>query len=195
MCEEAGVARTERSITNWCQPDRNGISRLDAYFDPNEHRYFITPQSVERAIAEEKSKVKSPPHAPETPQPFPNDSEAFRSFPNASEPRAPEQPATKQHDHANASPDVMKELEDLRAENFGLRVSNSAKDQVLKLMDEDRQKIFNSALENSRRIGELEQKLLQLGAPRQETLYSVVDKETEYEQDAPPTVYSGDTPS
>ena len=27
--EEAGVPRTERSITNWCQPDRNGVSRLN----------------------------------------------------------------------------------------------------------------------------------------------------------------------
>src|SRR5260370_29340942 len=53
MFEAAGVARTERSITNWCQPDRSGVARLDAYLDPNERRYFITPQSVELAIQEE----------------------------------------------------------------------------------------------------------------------------------------------
>src|SRR6266852_771497 len=57
MFESAGVARTERSITNWCQPNKSGIARLDAYFDPNEMRYFITPQSVESAIAEEKAKA------------------------------------------------------------------------------------------------------------------------------------------
>src|SRR5437016_9385940 len=31
LFEAAGVARTERSITNWCQPNRMGIARLDAY--------------------------------------------------------------------------------------------------------------------------------------------------------------------
>jgi len=45
MFEEAGVARTERSVTNWCQLDRNGVSRLDCYYDPNERKYYITPQS------------------------------------------------------------------------------------------------------------------------------------------------------
>jgi len=28
MFETAGVARTERSIINWCQPNRQGIARL-----------------------------------------------------------------------------------------------------------------------------------------------------------------------
>src|SRR6266849_9032800 len=57
MFESAGVARTERSVTNWCQPNKSGIARLDAYFDPNERRYFITPQSAELAIQEEKAKA------------------------------------------------------------------------------------------------------------------------------------------
>ncbi len=49
MFEAAGVARTERSITNRCQPNRTGVARLDAYFDPNERKYYLTPQSVELA--------------------------------------------------------------------------------------------------------------------------------------------------
>src|SRR6266508_275668 len=36
MFENAGVARTERSIVNWCQPNAAGIAQLDAYLDPNE---------------------------------------------------------------------------------------------------------------------------------------------------------------
>src|SRR5439155_1078245 len=35
MFEVAGVARTERSIVNWCQLNKLGVVRLDAYFDPN----------------------------------------------------------------------------------------------------------------------------------------------------------------
>jgi len=85
--EDAGVPRTERSITNWCQPDRNGVSRLDCYFDPNERKYYITPQSVERAIEEEKSKIKSGelPHASETFGTVPNPSETFRTVPHNAE--------------------------------------------------------------------------------------------------------------
>ena len=53
MFETAGVARTERSIINWCQPNCQGIARLDSYYDPNERKYYITPQSVEAVIQEE----------------------------------------------------------------------------------------------------------------------------------------------
>src|ERR1043166_7197295 len=42
MFEAAGVARTERSIVNWCRPNKLGMPRLDAYFDPNERKYYIT---------------------------------------------------------------------------------------------------------------------------------------------------------
>lgn len=31
MFEDAGVPRTERSIINWCQPNRQGVARLDAF--------------------------------------------------------------------------------------------------------------------------------------------------------------------
>jgi hypothetical protein len=48
------VWRTERSITHCCQPNRTGIARLDRYFDPNERKYYLTPQNVELAIQEEK---------------------------------------------------------------------------------------------------------------------------------------------
>src|ERR1039458_1305053 len=58
MFEGAGVARTERSIINWCQPNRQGIARLDSYFDPNERKYYITPQSVEAVIQEEIQRAK-----------------------------------------------------------------------------------------------------------------------------------------
>ena len=59
LFEAAGVSRTERSITNWCQPNKTGIARLDAYLDPNERKYFITPESVEAAIQEELARKKN----------------------------------------------------------------------------------------------------------------------------------------
>jgi hypothetical protein len=58
MFEQADVARTERSIINWCHPNRQGVARLEAFFDTNERKYFITPQSVTLALG--KSKASSP---------------------------------------------------------------------------------------------------------------------------------------
>ena len=59
MFEDAGVARTERSVTNWCRKDASGSSRLNCRYDHNERKYFITPESVERAIQEELGKLQS----------------------------------------------------------------------------------------------------------------------------------------
>ena len=43
--EEGGVPRTERSVINWCRPNRQGVARLDAFFDEDEGRYYVTPQT------------------------------------------------------------------------------------------------------------------------------------------------------
>jgi hypothetical protein len=64
MFEAAGVARAERSIINWCQPNRQGIARLDSYYDPNERKYFITSQSVETVIKEEIHRMKKASEVP-----------------------------------------------------------------------------------------------------------------------------------
>src|ERR1043166_2820594 len=75
LFEEAGVPRTERSIINWCQPNRQGIARLGAFFDENERKYFITPQTVTRAIEEERAKQPAVGAAPSMETEIPNRSE------------------------------------------------------------------------------------------------------------------------
>ena len=83
--EDASVARTERSIINWCTPNKQGISRLDCYYEPNDHKYFITPQSVERVIEEEKAKMEERfPHGSETHAEVPNPSEPDKQRPQGS---------------------------------------------------------------------------------------------------------------
>lgn len=54
--EDAGVPRTERSITKWCNFNRHGKRKLDCYFDAEERRYWITPQSVHMLIIKERIK-------------------------------------------------------------------------------------------------------------------------------------------
>src|SRR5882672_10385220 len=78
LFEAAGVARTERSIVNWCQPNPQGVARLDAYYDMNERKWFITPESVRQAIGEEKDK------ADRHNEPVPNDAQDLGAVPNGS---------------------------------------------------------------------------------------------------------------
>ena len=123
MFEDAGVARTERSIVNWCQLNKIGIARLDCYFDPNERKYFITPQSVELAIAEEKAKAARPGQEP---------SEADGTVPNTSGVRS----ATSPLPHpSEAEPERLRTLE---KEVMDLKILNRGKDYFIEQMQKER---------------------------------------------------------
>ncbi len=136
--EAAGVARTERSITNWCQPNRQGISRLDSYFDPNERKYYITPESVELAIAEEKAKAAKVNEPSEPVGNVPKDAE-------------------KANDASEPDNDRVKELE---RENLDLKITNRGKDFLIEQMEKERNGFFDQLLTANRKMGELETRLL-----------------------------------
>ena len=54
--EEAGVPRTERAITKWCNQNARGITRLECCYNDPERKYYITPQSINEVIKEERHK-------------------------------------------------------------------------------------------------------------------------------------------
>ena len=170
--EDAGVPRTERSITNWCQPDRNGVSRLDCYFDSNERKYYITPQSVERAIEEEKSKIKSGeiPHVSETFGTVPNPSEAFRTIPHVSETKANEQPANQQNQQENLSPDFTQELEELRIEKRVWERERKFYDKWFASVEKQNASFLPQIAELSKSVGYLEAKTESLEKENQRLL-------------------------
>ena len=154
MFENAGVARTERSIINWCQPNGTGVARLDAYLDPNEGKYFITPQSAETAIKEEQAKFAKnlPP------------SETFRNESHVSEPsRKP---------HSAPSEDDGEVVAELRKENMDLKIANRGKDYFIEQLQKERESLASERKDYveklmtfNRKVGELETRLLQLEAP------------------------------
>ena len=146
MFETAGVARTERSIVNWCQPNRTGIARLDSYFDPNERRYYISPQSVEQAIAEEKAKATKQKDS----------SESFGNIPQATEMVKQRGPMT------DGDESLVKELE---REIRNLDITNRAKDLMIELLQKERKGFFEQLLTANKKVGELETKLLQIETP------------------------------
>jgi hypothetical protein len=144
LFEAAGVSRTERSITNWCQPNKTGIARLDAYLDPNERKYFITPDSVEAAIQEELAREK-----------------------NANADSAISDVGASGRESAGGS-----EVKTLHQEIVDLKIANRVKDKFIELLQSEtekfgheRQRYIDELMRSSRQIGELETKLRLIEAP------------------------------
>ncbi len=144
MFETAGVARTERSIINWCQPNRQGIARLDSYYDPNERKYYLTPQSVETVIQEEIQRAKKSTEVP-----------ASESFGTNEEP-VKHSPATSATDAVDAR--IVLELE---REILDLKIANRGKDYLIDQLKSERTGFFEKLLSANRTVGQLETKLQQ----------------------------------
>ena len=146
--EAAGVARTERSIINWCQPNRQGIARLDSYYDPNERKYYITPQSVETAIQEEIQRAKQSTGVL-----------ASEAIGNHAEP--------VKHSPATATAKVMEEkkLQELEREIMDLKIANRGKDYLIDQLKGERTGFFEKRLLANRTVGQLETKLQRLDGP------------------------------
>lgn len=137
MFEATGVARTERSIINWCQPNRQGITRLDSYYDPNERKYYITPQSVEAVIQEEIQRAKKSPEMPT--------SEDFGSL-----------VAHVKHSKSIANGTDGRKLQELEREIRDLKITNRAKDMFIEQLKDERSDFFDKLLSASQNVGRLE---------------------------------------
>lgn len=167
--EDAGVARTERSIINWCQPNRQGIARLDAFFDENARKYYLTPQSVERAVEEELAKARA----------------AGAPLPNLSEAHAPAaEPVPKRAEAEDLPGKGSGRWEELERENRDLQITTRAKDYFIEQLQKDREAfarersaLIDKLVASSERIGVLETKLLQLEGPREVRKVQVVAEE------------------
>lgn len=146
MFELAGVARSERSIVNWCQPNQHGVARLGCYLDPNERRYFITLESVERAIKEEHAKATR---------------EKPASVPAGTTPNFTAASHSSGDEHADSA--------SLELELRDLQITNRAKDMVISKLDAqlqaDRKEFVEKLTQFSRKVGELETTIKQLAAP------------------------------
>ncbi len=149
MFEAASVARTERTIINWCQPNRQSISRLDSYYDPNERKYYIKPQSVETVIQEEIQRSKKTNEVP-----------VSEVFGNHVEPVKHGQKMA-----AAKAVDERKVLE-LEREILDLKIANRGKDYLIDQLKGERTGFFEKLLSATRTVGQLETKLHHLDAPK-----------------------------
>ena len=149
MFEVAGVARTERSIINWCQPNRQGIARLDSYYDPNERKYYLTSQSVETAIQEEIQRASKSKEVA--------GSEAFGSS---------EAHVKHYQNNITGKAGEERKVQELEREIRDLKITNRAKDMVIEQLKGERTGFFEKLLSANRTVGQLETKLNQLGGPK-----------------------------
>jgi hypothetical protein len=143
MFEAASVARTERTIINWCQPNRQGIARLDSYYDPNERKYYIKPQSVETVIQEEIQRSKKTNEVPV--------SETFGSH---------VEPVKQGQKMAAAKAGDERKVQELEREIMDLKIANRGKDYLIDQLKGERNGFFDQLLTANRKVGELETKLL-----------------------------------
>jgi hypothetical protein len=147
LFESAGVARTERSIVNWCQPDKLGMPRLENYFDQNERKYYLTPESVERVIREEIQKATK----------VNGNSERAGNNRKASETQ------NSAPDDSKATPWQLKEME---REMNDLKIANRVKDAFIEQLRQEREGLVNHLIQSSQKVGELQTRLLQLEEPK-----------------------------
>ena len=169
--ESKNVDITERSVVNYCHPNRYGVSLLDCYLDQNERKYFITPESVERAIEEVKARKtrlnkenqgvledlrKGPESGSES---FGNvrkgpesGSESFGKVPNDSE--------------TGKIEEYEKEITNLKQENLDLKITNKGKDYFIDQMKSERAELIAKVEDSARMIGELETRL-QIEPPKE----------------------------
>jgi len=119
-------------------------------------KYYISPQSVELAIAEEKAKAAK---LNEPAEPFgKTDAESFRTVPHDAEmgkKTVPVSEGDKSH------------ILELERENLDLRITNRAKDMVIEQQQKEREKFFDQLLTANRKMGELENQLLRLSEPKE----------------------------
>jgi len=119
--------------------NRTGIARLDSYYDPNKRKYYLTPQSVELAVHEEKAKAAKINEASEPIGKVPNDAE------RATERTAP------------ASEGDLGRIKELEKEVVDLKILNKGKDFILEQLQKERNVFFDQLLTANRKMGNWKQ--------------------------------------
>jgi len=159
LFEDAGVPRSPRTIVNWCNPNTEGVSRLDSWQDPKDHAYYITQESIEKVIAEEKAKGKYG-NLPQPAAPVQQPAEELQQ-PAANEPeRVPQ-----------SDKDEGAELRELRRTTFEQGYTIKGKDIVIEQLQQAWDKLAERLERQSELVGGLQlenRQIKALQAPKEQ---------------------------
>ena len=173
LFEDAAIPITERTIINWCNPNKRGIVRLNCYYDEGPGKYFITPQSIYNVIREESKRVRNSQHTRngvsertgDNSEELPNLSEEVPKEP----PKASENFRTREIPVMGEAGDGDEEIRRLRQELMDEKILNKGKDFFIEQLQKDRGTMLEQTVAQGRRIGQLETELHLLQGPRQES--------------------------
>jgi hypothetical protein len=158
MFETAGMPRNQRSIERYCNDQK-----LDCFFESDEQRYYISPGSVERLVAQLRE-IRARHEASPDVVIGPTASDTVRPAPTPA-------PAPVE------DPQLERKIKELEDKLFNLEVERRAKEQVVNMLrdqiKDDRSEyhkqlssITTQLVDQSRQIGTLETKLKQIEAPK-----------------------------
>lgn len=116
---------------------------MDSYYDPNDRKYYITPQSVETVIQEEIQRAKKPADAPAS-EAFGSTVERVKHF------RMPNQQVSVDE----------KTVQEMEREIPDLKISNRGKDYLIDILKSERSNFVEQVIQANRKLGELETNLL-----------------------------------
>jgi len=162
LLRTAGVGRSIRRVTEYCQR-----GDLDAFRDPDERRWYVTPASANELIKhfqELRSRHAMTADIRTVPSPAADGGTRPLATANDGSPRKPtagSDPVAQTSEHSPAAAKQIKQLED---EVRGLEISNKAKDIVIGQLKEERTGFIKLLQKRAFTIGQLKAKL-QLRAP------------------------------
>jgi hypothetical protein len=202
LFEEAGLPRNQRSIERYCAD-----GKLDAFFDSDEQRYYVSRASAERLIGHLKE-IKARHESAGVVGPAKSDgirpaTTLPRQEPGVRQPDA-EHPRIQALEGEVAT--LQREKKELEEKHFTVSYEKKASDQMVTMMreqlKEDRKEFFRQMDklvkemgETKQLVGQLETQLKQIAAPTSHAA-SVARSITEAEIiDATPTTPSADTPT
>ncbi len=144
LVEHAGARRSIRMIAEYCK-----TGELVCYYDSDDKRWHITPESVQNKI--EKIKALN-----------------TRTSQRASEDFKPvHSQSTIPPDSNEKAPESEQNIKRLEQEIMDLKITNRGKDYFIEQLRNERDAMLEKIEQGNLMIGELRTKLLQLEAPRQ----------------------------
>jgi hypothetical protein len=181
LFSQSGVPRSHRTISRYCEQ-----RILEAMFMDTEknQKYLITRESVERRIKEIKQ-ILATSHVP---------SRHDKSGHNETHPdKSRHVESTDENRRATSSSSRLEadsqlaslklELKKLKEDNLQLHIDKSAKEQFINRLIEERERTMHQAIELSREVGRLENRLLQLESPREQDMSRHMTRSDENRQE------------
>jgi len=144
-----GLPRTSRSIERYCS-----LGKLECFLDPDQKQWYVRPDSVTRLIGY----IKEVNARQSTPPPFATLADVGV--------RTADVPPTSVPPPVGEKGEESEEIQNLRNEVITLKIADGAKEKIIAHLASqitgDRKQFISELVQHTRKVGELEERLLQI---------------------------------